>query len=122
MTLSSLKKTIRLNSPIKYPEPVLTQNFEILEQDVVPSLSELEQQLSSNSNPSTASRRNPSPTDRIPFVPASFATSLAYNDYNTMPSLVPDMERRSQPTFQLPAKSKRCVCSLFLLAGITMYQ
>ncbi|GFX28291.1 hypothetical protein TNCV_1125451 [Trichonephila clavipes] len=83
---------------------------------------ELEQQLSSNSNPSTASRRNPSSTDRIPFVPASFATSLTYNDYNTMPSLVPDMERRSRPTFQLPAKSKRCVCSLFLLAGITMYQ
>ncbi|GFV62387.1 hypothetical protein TNCV_4679991 [Trichonephila clavipes] len=58
-------------------------------------------------NPSTASRGNPSPIDRIPLVPASFATHLTYNDCNTMPSLVPDMERRSLPRFQLPVKSKR---------------
>ncbi|GFV29489.1 transposable element Tcb2 transposase [Trichonephila clavipes] len=52
------------------------------------------------SNPSTVSRRNPSSTDRIPLVPASFATLLTYTDCNTMPSLVPDMERRSLPRFQ----------------------
>ncbi|GFV47380.1 hypothetical protein TNCV_4830361 [Trichonephila clavipes] len=47
----------------------------------------------------------PSPTDRFPLVPASLTTTISYNDFNAMPSLVPDMEGRSLPRFQLPVNS-----------------
>ncbi|GFU09442.1 general transcription factor II-I repeat domain-containing protein 2 [Trichonephila clavipes] len=63
--------------------------------------------LLSNSNPSTASRRNQVRLIASYWFLPSFATPISHNDCNTKPCLVPDMERRSLPRFQLPVKSKR---------------
>ncbi|GFV29775.1 hypothetical protein TNCV_1926001 [Trichonephila clavipes] len=67
----------------------------------------IEFRVLTNSNSCTASRRNPSLPDRFPLVPTPFTPPLTYNDCNTKPSLVSDMERRSLLRLQLPVKSKR---------------
>ncbi|GFV95631.1 hypothetical protein TNCV_4576321 [Trichonephila clavipes] len=53
--------------------------------------------LLTNSNSCKASRRNQSPPARIPLVPVPFSPPITYNDCNTKPSLMQDMEWRSQP-------------------------